>query len=840
MKPDDQKALDALFEAAGEGADLDCDQVAAMLGIPARDRAAWQALVLAPPSLALVEKVQWRERTPTVAGYRIHHKLGSGGLADVYLAEDEGPVKRPVALKIPRFSSPTARADFERERQITASLNHEGICHYYATGQTQDDRPYVAMEFVEGLPIDEFVQVYCDRKAMLALFMRVLEAVAFAHGKGVVHCDLKPNNLLVKTEAANAVKVIDFGLGKFLRGRQVDQILFGTQGYTAPEVLAGEVTVDVRRDIYALGKVLQRLVAVCQESKQERGNRLYRQRRRRGLAAVIAQATQTDPSERYPTVEHFRRDVAALTADRLPSSDRESYPKRIFYSALRQKTRSSLLLTALLFAVVIGVYGELAQRRYTRDLARERDLALAAEQQARAHQAFLVSLFTEKRDNRPVGNLAVAEFVSNAHHLLSDKNLSATSQHDLLATLVKINIAVGNYSSAIEAAEAILATKDDWSAHVARVEALFRTGRLAEADSALKKGLPNAREAATREQRDQMRYWRALLSSTQNSFEDAIKVLNDLESPTIGSLEPRLHLAWLYIRTNRGNEAFAILSQIAQVAKEAGRSDILQVCHAHLSDHYHSYGCTDAALSHIDDAIALQHQAFDGPHYTEILLLLGRATILTEARRFDEAAALMARIDHRSAQLPSNPELDYYRNAIWFYLAFDRGDYSQATARVEALQPQKRGWSKYQNALYHMAQACLAVTRGETATIAADDYADHVEALGGWQAWHDSRHHLPLLLVLYAQEQRHDDFDKLDQFMAGQLAGTYESNAYLARYQLRRAEALRILDRPHQALHAENHAAGLLDDNALSSMRLFAAKAPTQERCAKNCRLNGF
>lgn len=836
VKPTYQKALDALFEAAGDGGALDCDRVAAILGIPVKDRAAWQALVMKPPSLMLVEKVQWQEHQPTVAGYCIHHKLGSGGLADVYLGEDEGPVKRPVALKIPRFSSPTARADFERERQITASLNHEGICHYYATGLTQDGRPFVAMEYVEGLPIDKFVQAHCDRKAMLTLFMRVLEAVAFAHGKGVVHCDLKPNNLLVKTEAANRVKVIDFGLGKFLRGRQVDQILFGTQGYTAPEVLAGEVTVDVRRDVYALGKVLQRLVAVCREAKAERGNRLYRQRRRRGLTAVIAQATQADPRQRYPTVEHFRRDVAALMVDLLPSSDRESFTQRIFYSALRQKTRSSLLLTAMLFIVVMCAYSEIAQRRYTQVLARERDLALAAEQQARAHQAFLVSLFTEKRDHRPVGNLAVAEFVSNAHHLLNDKNLSAANQQDLLGSLVKINLAVGNYSSAIEAADTILAKKDDWSAHVSRIDALFRVGRLAEADTALKKGLPNAREAATREQRDKMRYLRALLSSTQNCYEEAIKELNGLESPTIGSLEPRLHLAWLYIRTNRGNEAFDILNQIAQVAKEVGRSDTLLVSHAHLSDHYKSYGCADAALSHLDEALALQHQTFDGPHYTEIMLYLGRAHILIDERRFDEAAATLEQVDHRAMQLPSNPELEFYRHALGFYLAFERGDYSLATNYAAALQPQKRGWSRQQNALYHIAQANLAQIRGETAAISADDYTTHVEALGGWQTWHDTRYHLPLLLVLYAQEQRADDFDKLDQFMADRLAHTFEGQTYLARYQLRRAEALRLLGRSHQAVHAETRAAALLDDEALSSMRLFAAKAHWPSHRGQTCR----
>lgn len=826
MTPADHQALDALFEAAGDGADLDCDQVAALLGIPIQDRAAWQTLVQAPPPLTLVEKVVWQERVPEVAGFRIRHKLGSGGLADVYLADDEGPVERAVALKIPRFSSPSARADFERERQITASLNHEGICHYYATGLTEDGRPYVAMEYVEGLPIDDFVQAHCDRQAMLALFKRVLEAVAFAHGKGVVHCDLKPNNLLVKTEAANTVKVIDFGLGKYLRGSQVDQILYGTHGYTAPEVLAGEVTVDVRRDVFALGKVLQRLVAVCSESRAERRNYLYRKRRQRGLAAVIAQATAHDPAQRYPTVEHFRRDLAALMVDLLPSSDRESCTERIFYSALRQKTRSSLLLAALVFTVAAGVSSELAQRRYTKALARERDLALAAEQEARAHQAFLVSLFTEKRDNRPVGNLAVAEFVRNAHLLLEDKNLPAASRRHLLGILVEINLAVGNYSSAINAADAILAQHDDWAAHGLRIEALYRLGRLAEADAALKRGLPHAPTAPSQKWRNQLRYLRALLASSQNHYDAAIAALHDLEGPTIGSLEPRLHLAWLYLRTNRGDEAFTILSNLAEVAKHAGKSDVLLVCHAHLSEHYNSHGCTDAALSHLDDALALQHQAFDGPHYTEILLLLGRAAILTDVRRYDEAAATLEYIDHRAAQLPRNPELDHMIYANWFYLAFERGEPNLAAAYALHLQPQKPGWDKQQNALFYMAQALLAQARGELADLSADEYATHVATLGGRRSWQDTRHHLPLLLVLYAQEQREADFDTLDRFMADQLSQTYEDPTYLARYHLRRAEALHLLGRANQADCAEQNAACLLDDDQLAPLRLFAGTGP--------------
>ncbi len=232
-------------------------------------------------SLGLEESAEEEETQPSspldlfiekpgsrIGCYELKHVLGEGAMAVVYLAQQQQPVKRQVALKIikPGMDSKVIISRFEAERQALALLDHPNIAHIYDAGATEDKRPYFAMEYVKGLTITE----YCDRnrlpiKERLGLFLKVCLAVHHAHQKGIIHRDIKPSNILVTIQNGQPVpKVIDFGLAKAISGSLSGRTLvteqgqlLGTPEYMSPEQadMANE-DIDIRSDIYSLGVLL--------------------------------------------------------------------------------------------------------------------------------------------------------------------------------------------------------------------------------------------------------------------------------------------------------------------------------------------------------------------------------------------------------------------------------------------------------------------------------------------------------------------------------------------------------------------------------------------------------
>ncbi|BCU78378.1 serine/threonine-protein kinase [Luteolibacter sp. LG18] len=207
-----------------------------------------------------------------IGRYRLVERLGEGGCGAVYLAEQLEPVRRRVALKIIRVGMGTAQIieRFELERQTLAVMDHPNIARVLDAGSTASGRPFFVMELVEGQRITDFCDQHrLDLPARLRLFIPVCLAIQHAHLKGIIHCDIKPSNVMVTLHDGVAVpKVIDFGIAKAteadptLFSHAASPLLIGTPAYMSPEQVDGHgLDIDSRSDIYSLGALLHELLA---------------------------------------------------------------------------------------------------------------------------------------------------------------------------------------------------------------------------------------------------------------------------------------------------------------------------------------------------------------------------------------------------------------------------------------------------------------------------------------------------------------------------------------------------------------------------------------------------
>jgi serine/threonine protein kinase len=207
-----------------------------------------------------------------IGRYKLLEQIGEGGFGVVYMAQQQEPINRRVALKIIKLGMDTKQviARFEAERQALAMMDHPNIAKVLDAGATDTGRPYFVMELVKGIPITE----YCDKnnldtRGRLELFIDVCKAVQHAHQKGIIHRDIKPSNVMITLHDGKPVpKVIDFGIAKATSHRLTEKTLFtkyaqmiGTPEYMSPEQaeMSG-LNIDTRTDIYSLGVLLYELL----------------------------------------------------------------------------------------------------------------------------------------------------------------------------------------------------------------------------------------------------------------------------------------------------------------------------------------------------------------------------------------------------------------------------------------------------------------------------------------------------------------------------------------------------------------------------------------------------
>ncbi|HET6149644.1 MAG TPA: serine/threonine-protein kinase [Polyangia bacterium] len=420
---------------------------------------------------------------PPAAGvigpYHLTALLGEGGMGVVYRAEraDVGSV---VAVKILRdaWLSPARRERFARERRLLAQLRHPAIAQLHDAGALPDGTPWLAMEYVEGVPITEHCRAAAAPvAARLTLFRQVCEAVQHAHQNLVIHRDLKPSNILVTGEGR--VKLLDFGISKRIegperaRGETRTGLRLMTPAYAAPEQLRGQGGA-VASDVYSLGVVLYELLAgrlpfdlgdrtpaeaqriIFDEEAIRPSLRAARDGAPGGgavafvpraewadLDVLTLTAMHKDPARRYRTVEALIRDVDHLLA----GEPLEARPDDVGYRAGKfvRRNRGALAGAGLAVAAIAALVVF-----YTVRVTRARNAALAEATRTQRIQRFMVSLFEGGGDGAagPVDGLRAVTLVDRGVQEARSLAAEPVVQADLYATLGSVYQKLGNFAQA--------------------------------------------------------------------------------------------------------------------------------------------------------------------------------------------------------------------------------------------------------------------------------------------------------------------------------------------------------------------------------------------------------
>ena len=404
-----------------------------------------------------------------VGPYRLIRELGAGGTATVWLAERaDGSLRRQVALKLPRVAwlDRGLAERLNRERDILASLEHPSIARLYDAGVDEAGRPYLALEYVEGIPLDRYAAEHSLSVAQrLSLFIGVARAVAFAHAHLIVHRDLKPTNILVKENGE--IRLLDFGIARLLHPESLHDLHLTRAGaraltplFAAPEQFTSQ-PITVATDVYSLGVLLYWLLYErspyelkgdsLAELEDAIVNRDPRPLTRGDLEMIVRKAMSKQPADRYETVSAFIEDIERYQKN-LPV---RAQPERFSYRVSKFVKRNRVSVTAAgvaAAALLAGMSVAIWQARVAQDEA----------SRAERIKSFIASIFTQAVPKQGVGGVVTASDLLTAANKRVEEELanSRSDKSELQAMIGASFLALNEPANAVPVLRQALANCD--------------------------------------------------------------------------------------------------------------------------------------------------------------------------------------------------------------------------------------------------------------------------------------------------------------------------------------------------------------------------------------------
>lgn len=596
--------------------------------------------------------------------YRIQDLLGVGGMGQVYRALDTR-LDRPVALKLLRGGDAETEERMLREARAQARVEHPNVCRVLEAGKL-DGKPFIAMQLVDGVPIDEATG--SDLRQTIDLMRRVAEAVQAAHSQGLVHRDLKPGNILVEErEGELEPVVVDFGLAiePAEPGLTRTGVVRGTPGFMAPEQISGpRDRIDRRTDVYALGAVLYQLLAgrpphegetpvevmMQATSREPPSLRSLADGVPRDLAVVVHKCLQRDPDRRYSSARLLAEDLERLLAGEPVLARAPSWSYRAAKAIHRHRGRAVAVAVVLVILLIGGV-------KYTVDLRRERAAAVTAREEAEEVTGFLVDLLegagpreargrdvtvrelvdraAERIDidlgGRPAVEARITEVLGSLYMSFGELERS----EELVSRALEMRQTPGGRASSLN----VLADVRYWQGDYEEAEELYRRSL------ALRRKVDTALTAAPLHGLGKVAIETGRLDEARSLLEELVRIRRATEaqphqiSAALGELGRAEREAGLF------DEAEAHLEESLELLEPYGEDDPRRLAAlSNLGMIHHQRGQLSRAAETFEELVALERELLGEEHYHVATTLTNLARTFRTAGRYDRAEELYAEV----------------------------------------------------------------------------------------------------------------------------------------------------------------------------------------------------